>query len=656
MSEASTLAAVDALREGAPPSRLRIEAPEPTVDGGRFAVKRCVGDRVDVSADVLRDGHDVLRAVVRARPARPGEPWREHPMVHVDAHVRGDRWAGSFEVDEPGAWVWTVLAWVDPFAAWREEVQRKVEAGLQDLAGELAEGAVMLRAAAARADGERHRTIQAALGLLEDETAGTTARTDVALTHELHVAVEAVQERFEATDMEPHAAVWVDRLRARFSTWYELFPRSWGGFTGVAEQLPRLAELGFDVLYLPPVHPIGETNRKGRNNTLVAGPEDPGVPWAIGLQGVGGHEAIHPDLGTPEEFEALTAAAAARGIDVALDLAIQCSADHPWLTEHPEWFNRRPDGTLKYAENPPKKYQDIYNVNWNTEDWRGLWQAVYEITLGWVQRGVRVFRVDNPHTKPFAFWEWLIEEIHRDHPDVLFLAEAFTRRKVMQQLAKLGFSQSYTYFTWKNAKWELEEYLTELAHGPEREYFRPNLFTNTPDILNAYLVDGGPAAFYIRLLLAATLSPTYGIYSGFEAYENTPLRPGSEEYLDSEKYELKDRALDGPMLPFVERVNAVRCEHPALQRLSNLRWIETESDGVLAYAKRWEQDLVLVVVTLDPRTVQEAVANVPADLGLPPVFAVEDLLSGERFDWHLGRNYVRLDPDFRVAHVLAVRH
>jgi starch synthase (maltosyl-transferring) len=575
-------------------------------------------------------------------------------MRHVDAHVKGDRWEGSFPVSEMGDWTWTLQAWTDPFAAWREELERKIAFGEPDLAGELSEGAVMLREAAANAQDEDERVIEYALSVIEDPKAPATAKYDAALGTELYAAVEHAQERHECTTLEPELTIEVDRVRARFSTWYELFPRSWGGFKGVTEQLPRLAALGFDVLYLPPVHPIGDKNRKGRNNALTAARKDPGSPWAIGHHEYGGHDALHPDLGSMEEFEVMVGAARDHGIDIALDFAIQCSADHPWLTEHPEWFNRRPDGTLKYAENPPKKYQDIYNVNWNTEDWRGLWQALYEVMRFWVDKGVRVFRVDNPHTKPFPFWEWLIEEIRRDDPDVLFLAEAFTRRKVMQELAKIGFNQSYTYFTWKNSRWELMEYVTELAHGPEREYFRPNFFANTPDILPDYLVEAGPAGFYVRLVLAATLSPTYGIYSGFEDYENVPREPGSEEYLDSEKYELKRRSLDGDMLPFIERVNKIRFEHPALQQLSNLRFLDTENDALIAYAKRWGDDLLITVVNMDPHHAQEGVAMVPYELGLPPSFALEDLLSGERFDWRLGRNYVRLDPYHRVAHIFRI--
>ncbi len=642
------------LRPGPAPSRIRIGAAQPVVDDGRYPAKRCVGDTVEVSADIFRDGHEVLRAVARYRG--PGEEgWREAPLAHVDAHVKGDRWAGSFDVEAMGDWTWMIQAWVDPFAAWRDELARKLAFGQQDLSGELSEGAVLLAEAADNAQGADQAAIQHALKTLKDPRAPDQAKCDAALGAELLAAVELAQPRHECTTMEPHHTIEVDRVRARYSTWYELFPRSWGGFAGVTAQLARLAELGFDVLYLPPIHPIGETNRKGRNNALTAGPDDPGSPWAIGHRDLGGHEALHPELGTQDEFDALVAGAREHGIDVALDFAIQCSADHPWLTEHPEWFNRRPDGTLKYAENPPKKYQDIYNLDWNTEDWRALWQALYEVVRGWVDRGVRVFRVDNPHTKPFGFWEWLIEEIRRDDPDVLFLAEAFTRRKVMQELARIGFNQSYTYFTWKNARWELREYLEELAQGPERDYFRPNFFVNTPDILSAYLVDGGPAAFYARLLLGGLLSPSYGIYSGFEHYENVPVAPGSEEYLDTEKFEVKQRALDGPMLPFVQRLNEIRAEHPALQHLSNLQFLETENDALVAFLKRTGEDSVIAVVNIDPHGAQEGVVVVAYESGLPPAFVVEDLLSGERFDWRLGRNYVRLDPSFRVGHVFAVR-
>jgi starch synthase (maltosyl-transferring) len=473
-----------------------------------------------------------------------------------------------------------------------------------------------------------------------------------ALDPQLAEIVERWAPRSEATEMDRPLEVQVDAELARFGSWYELFPRSWGGFRGVQEQLPRLAELGFDVLYLPPIHPIGHRNRKGRNNTLLAQPGDPGSPWAIGDE-TGGHAAIHEELGTLEDFDALVKAAEENDIHIALDFAIQASADHPWLREHPEWFNRRPDGTLKYAENPPKKYQDIYNFNWNSEDWQGLWNALLEVVRHWVSHGVRVFRVDNPHTKPLPFWEWLIGEIHKTDPDVIFLAEAFTKRAMMRALAKLGFTQSYTYFTWKSARWEIEEYVNELAHTEEREYFRPNFFVNTPDILTDELAEGGPPAFAPRLILAATLSPSYGVYSGFEHFEHVQ-RPGSEEYIDNEKYELKERRLDGPLLPLIQRLNQVRRDNPALQHLENIRFLETQNDALIAYAKRTGSNVVITVVNLDPHNAQEGLVVVPYELGVPPAFTVTDLLDLGRYDWHVGGNYVRIDPWERAGHVLHV--
>jgi len=595
-----------------PQPRIRIERAWPLLDCGRYAVKRTVGGTVDVWADVFRDGHEVLGADVKYRS--PGaRRWRRARMSHVGA----DRWRGSFTVDEPGRWAFTVEAWVDRAASWRWELGRKVEAAQPDLASELSEGAVLL--------GRTSLTVEEGLA-------------------------DATEDRSEVTALAPVLEVDVDRERGRFGAWYELFPRSWGGFAGVERILPELAELGFDVVYLPPIHPIGRTNRKGRNNAPQAGPDDPGSPWAIGSE-AGGHEAIEPSLGTLEGFSSLVERGQELGVEIALDFAIQCSPDHPWLREHPEWFRRRPDGTLKYAENPPKHYQDIYTPDFDCEDWRGLWQALLDVVLLWVERGVRVFRVDNPHTKPLAFWEWLLREVRTSHPDVLFLSEAFTRPVPMSALAKLGFSQSYTYFTWKNTKWELTEYLTELTRSTMPEYFRPNFFANTPDILHEYLQRGGRPAFEARLVLAATLSPSYGIYSGFEHCENVPLREGSEEYRDSEKYELKERALDGPLLPLVRRLNEARRACPALQRLENLTFLETRNDDVFAYAKVEPDDAVLVCVNLDPRATREGLVEVPPDL-LRGRLGVVDLLTGERFRWRSGGNFVRLSPG--GAHVLRV--
>src|SRR3954471_12855735 len=505
-----------------PQPRIQIQAVEPIVDCARYPIKRTVGDRVDVYATVFKDGHDTLAGAVRGKGPGDGS-WREEPLQPFG----NDRWGGTFRPDRPGRWHFAVAAWTDRVATWQEELRRKHEAGQDDLSGELAEGANLL--------GVESVTVEEGLA------AHVPDRHREAVSQTLHVDV--------------------DRVLARFGSWYELFPRSWGGFRGVAKVLPELAELGFDVLYLPPVHPIGRTNRKGKNNTLLASATDVGSPWAIGSED-GGHDAINPELGTWEDFEAMVVAAKNVGVEVALDFAIQCSPDHPWLKEHPGWFNRRPDGTLKYAENPPKKYQDIYNVNFESEDWEGLWAALLDVVLFWVHRGITVFRVDNPHTKPVPFWEWLIAEVRSKHPDVIFLAEAFTRPSMMTTLAKIGFAQSYTYFTWKNSKAELAEYMQQLVAW--REFYRPNAFVNTPDILHEYLQQGGPPAFRARLVLAATLVPTYGIYSGFESFENVPVRPGSEEYLDSEKYEARARALDGPLLPLVKRLNEARRALPAL--------------------------------------------------------------------------------------------
>ena len=589
-----------------PPARILIQAIEPIVDCGRYSVKRTVGDEVEVYATILKDGHDTLEAAIRVRG--PGDKrWSEVPLLPLG----NDRYGGAFSVDRPGRWLFAVAAWTNRIATWQDELRRKLESGERELASELAEGATLLGLASvtpeeglAASTGDRHGEVRAA-----------------------------------------PLSVDVDRELARFGAWYELFPRSWGGFRGVAKVLPQAAALGFDVIYLPPVHPIGVSNRKGRNNAATAAADDVGSPWAIGSSD-GGHDAISPELGTWADFDAMVVAAKKAGIELALDFAIQCSPDHPWLTEHPEWFNRRPDGTLKYAENPPKKYQDIYNVNFESEDWRALWQALRDIVLFWVGRGITVFRVDNPHTKPAPFWEWLIGEVRAEHPDVIFLAEAFTRPSMMTTLAKLGFAQSYTYFTWKNTKAELSEYIDQLVAW--REFYRPNLFANTPDILHEYLQHGGPPAFEARLVLAGTLSPTYGIYSGFEAFENVPVRTGSEEYLDSEKYEAKTRAFDGPLLPLIKRLNEVRRAEPALRRVDNLRWLETENDQLVAYVK----DNLICVVNLDPFSEREGVCTVPVALGLPPAFAVRDVLHGAQFTWRAGRNYVKLGPG--KSHILKV--
>ena len=595
-----------------PGERIVISDVVPQVDCGRWPAKACVGDRVSIAATIVRDGHEPLRAVVRHRKGRAR--WREEPLRFLGS----DRYAGSFPVDAVGRWQFEVEAWVDRHAAWLDEHDRKVAAGQSDLAGELAEGEALF------GPGSVEEWREAADALAAGDREGAS--------HSAPLPVE------------------VERERARAGAWYELFPRSWGGLRGVVDAVPALAEHGFDVLYLPPIHPIGVTNRKGRNNTESATPGDVGSPWAIGAA-EGGHDSIDPALGDDGDLAALVEALRAHGMELALDLALQTSPDHPWLREHPEWFQHRPDGSLKYAENPPKRYQDIHNFDWDTKERKALWEAVRAVVLRWCESGVTLFRVDNPHTKPVPFWEWLIAEVRKKHPETVFLSEAFTRPAMMTLLAKAGFSQSYTYFTWKNAKWELVELVEQLREWSP--YLRPNLWPNTPDILHATLQQGGRPAFECRLVLAATLSPSYGIYSGYERCENVPVQPGSEEYLDSEKYEVRERSFDGPLLPLLKRLNETRRAHPALTAagLERLTWLETESEHLLGYAREHEGDVVLTVVNLDPFAIHEGVCAVPPGLGLHEPFDVVDALTGETYTWG-ARNYVRLGPG--KSHVMTV--
>jgi starch synthase (maltosyl-transferring) len=597
-----------------PAERITIADVTPSVDCGRWPAKACVGDRVEVAATIVRDGHEPLRAAVRYR--KPRGRWREEPL----GFLGNDRFAGAFPVDTVGRYRFEIEAWIDRYAGWLDEHDRKLAAGQEDLTGELAEGEALF------GDGtvEDWRTAADALG---------------------------ARDRHGASRSAPPLEIDVERERARASAWYELFPRSWGGLAGVTEAVPSLAELGFDIVYLPPIHPIGRTNRKGRNNAEHARPGDVGSPWAIGAT-EGGHDAICPALGDEADVAVLVDALHRHGMELALDLALQCAPDHPWLREHPEWFQHRPDGSLKYAENPPKRYQDIHNFDWDTADRAGLWNAVRDVVLRWCDAGATVFRVDNPHTKPVPFWEWLIAEVRKRHPETVFLSEAFTRPAMMTLLAKAGFSQSYTYFTWKNTKAELVELVEQFREWAL--FLRPNLWPNTPDILHAYLQQGGRPAFECRLVLAATLSSSYGIYSGYESCENVPVLPGSEEYLDSEKYQLRERRLDGALLPLVRRLNVTRRAHPALTKagFERLRWLETESDHVLGFARTFGDDVVLVVVNLDPFAIHDGVCVVPPELELPERFEVVDALTGETYDWG-GRNYVRLGPG--KAHVLEVR-
>jgi starch synthase (maltosyl-transferring) len=652
-------------RHIAPPTddgraRVVIERLQPLVDGGRFPVKRVVGERLDVTVDVFADGHDVLRAVLRVRHAPLGAParrsqWHELPL----APCGNDAWRATIDLPDEGWWEYGVQAWVDAWATWRDVLQKKYDAGL-DVASELLEGAALVRASADRA-GE-HSADLAAVAQVLASPATQAHRVAVALEPALGARMAALDNRPAAVTSTTGRAR-VERVRARTGAWYEMFPRSCtpdasrsATFAEAAGRLRDIAAMGFDVVYLPPIHPIGRTHRKGRNNALAARPGDPGSPWAIGGP-EGGHTAVEPGLGTLEDFEAFQRAAAAEGLEIALDLAYQCSPDHPWVTEHPEWFRHRPDGTIKFAENPPKQYQDIYPINFDTDAWPALWEALRDVILFWADRGVRIFRVDNPHTKSFRFWEWAIAEVQAHAPDVIFLSEAFTRPKVMQYLAKLGFTQSYTYFTWRNSRAELETYFTELTQTEVREYLRPNLFANTPDILHAYLQEGGRPAFQIRLVLAATLGATYGIYSGFELAENAALRPGSEEYLDSEKYEIKPRRWHAPdsLVPLVAQVNRIRREHPALHGDWSLRFHASDNPEIIAYSKVSDDGAsrVLVVVNLDPEHMQHGFVEVDgAGLALPDEFAAHDLLTGDRYLWRRGGNYVQLDPAARVpAHI-----
>ena len=642
--------------------RVVVEAIEPQIDDGRFPIKRTVGEEVRVRADIFADGHDAVAAVLRYR--RAGDhPWHEVPMVLVE----NDRWHASFIVESMGRYEYTVEAWVDRFSSWRQELSKKVGAG-QDVSPELVEGAALVASAIARDpfDASDEAVVETVRTLERSDDGGR--RIAAALSEELAAFMAARPDRSRATSADRVLEVRVDRERARFGGWYEMFPRSAtpdparsATFVEAAALLPYIASMGFDVLYLPPIHPIGRTFRKGPNNSLDSKPTDPGSPWAIGAE-EGGHTAIEPGLGTIEDFDAFVAAAAAQRLEIALDIAFQTSPDHPYVHEHPEWFRRRADGTIKYAENPPKKYQDIYPLNFESEDWSSLWQELKRIFEFWIAHGVKIFRVDNPHTKPFRFWEWLLGDLSREHPDVILLSEAFTRPKVMKYLAKAGFTQSYTYFTWRNSRDELIEYFRELTGTSVREYLRPNLFANTPDILHAYLQRGGRPAFQIRLVLAATLGASYGIYSGFELAENVPLHTGSEEYLDSEKYQIRvrDYRRADSLSELIGRINAIRRAHPALQYDWGLAFHRTDNGALLSYSKRSPdgRNLIFVVVNLDPANMQHGFVQLPlVDWGITPHAAVDvvDLLSGERYFWRGEWNYVRLDPQDRVAHILHVQ-
>jgi starch synthase (maltosyl-transferring) len=641
--------------------RVVVEAIAPEVDAGRFPIKRVVGKTVTVTADVFAEGHDRLAAALRFR--RVGDDaWQEAPMEPLV----NDRWHGAFTVRQLGQYEYTVHAWVDHFASWRAGLAKKFEAG-QDVHSELLEGTQLIRQAASRSQGPDGAWLRGQAELVGGSGEQAT-RVAAALAPELLAAMARYPDRSHVSAYGRSLRVVVERERARFSAWYEMFPRSCAGEPGrhgtlrdCEARLPYVASMGFDVLYLPPIHPIGRTYRKGRNNTPGGGPSDPGSPWAIGAP-EGGHTAVHAALGTLDDFDRLVAKAREHGIEVALDLAFQCSPDHPYVREHPQWFRWRPDGTVQYAENPPKKYQDIYPFNFEGPQWKELWQELKRVVCFWIEHGVSIFRVDNPHTKPFAFWEWLITEVRAQHPEAIFLAEAFTRPKVMKQLAKCGFSQSYSYFTWRNTKTELTEYFSELTQGETREYMRPNLFANTPDILHEFLQFGGRPAFAIRLVLAATLGANYGIYGPpFELCDGRAV-PGTEEYLDSEKYQIRYWDIDQPgsLRDFIARVNQVRRDNPALHSDWTLRFLPVDNPALIFYSKQSSDltNIILVVVNLDPHNPQAGWVTLPIDeLGLDAQqpYQVHELLSDARYLWHGARNYVALDPNVVPAHVFRVR-
>ena len=678
--------------------RVIVERVWPEIDGGRFPIKRTVGETITVGADIFADGHDLLAGVVKFRALGSGgrvlsDPagWNESPLVARD----NDRWEGTFTVTDLGDYEYTIEAWVDRFGSWLKGLVAKVDAA-QDVASELLEGAELIQAAAVRpkeevrlkekvrlkADttetGAPHDTVVSGFSRTEDNlrlleiadllrsNAPQVARVWAAKDPSLRALMDARPDRSTSTAYERTLICRVDSVRARFGAWYEMFPRSVtpdpsrsGTFREAESRLADIAAMGFDIVYLPPVHPIGVTHRKGRNNALTAAPGDPGSPWAIGSV-AGGHTEIEPGLGTMDDFDRFVRLANRLGMEVALDIAFQASPDHPWVREHPGWFRHRPDGSITYAENPPKKYQDIHPIDFESAEWESLWNALRDVFLFWIDHGVRTFRVDNPHTKSFRFWEWVIAEIRRDYPDAIFLAEAFTRPKVMRYLAKCGFNQSYTYFTWRNSAQELREYMTELTTTELQEYMRPNFFANTPDILHEYLQTGGRSAFEVRLILAATLAANYGIYSGFELCENVPVRKGSEEYIDSEKYQIKPRAWNqaDSLRELIARVNAIRRDSPALQQNASLSFYRTDNPQLLWFGKWHPAGRVLIAVNTDPRWTQQGWVQVPIwEMGIEPRerYVVEDLLDGARYSWRGEWNFVKLDPAERVAHILVVR-
>ncbi|MBI4318463.1 MAG: alpha-1,4-glucan--maltose-1-phosphate maltosyltransferase [Chloroflexi bacterium] len=643
--------------------RVIIQGVKPEIDGGRYPAKRTVGDLVVVEAQIFGDGHDVISAVLKYRKEQSRD-WAEATLKPVD----NDWWRGEFTVTDIGRYRYTLQAWVDRLGTWKRDLIKKVDAR-QDVSVDLLVGSVLVKEMSERAAGSDVQTLQEYARVLRRAGDDLPLALERALDDELARMMEKYPDRRFAAIYPRELSVVVDREKARFSAWYEMFPRSCspepgrhGTFKDCEDRLAYVASMGFDVLYLPPIHPIGKTHRKGKNNSPTPESDDPGSPWAIGSK-EGGHKSVHPQLGTVEDFRRLVDRAAKSGIEIALDLAFQCSPDHPYVSEHPEWFSWRPDNTVQYAENPPKKYQDLYPFDFETDCWQSLWDELKGIVLFWIGQGIRIFRVDNPHTKPFRFWEWLIGEVKKDYPDVIFLSEAFTRPSVMYHLAKLGFTQSYTYFAWRNTKWELTNYLKELTQTDVREYFRPSLWPNTPDILPENLQFGGRPAFMARLVLAATLGASYGIYGpAFELCENRSREPGSEEYLDSEKYEIKrwEVGRTDSLRDFIARVNRIRRENAVLRHDRSLRFHPVDNDRIICYSKSTADlsDTVVVVVSLDPHHTQAGWVELPLEtLGLDPKqpYQMHDLLGDARYLWHGPRNYVELNPQIAPAQVYRVR-
>ncbi|HEY2093186.1 MAG TPA: alpha-1,4-glucan--maltose-1-phosphate maltosyltransferase [Thermoanaerobaculia bacterium] len=630
-------------------SRVIIEGVQPEVDAGLFPAKRVAGDSVVVEADIFSDGHDVLSAVVLYRHASE-KKFREVRMIPM----LNDRWRAEFAVEQLGYTIYTIEAWVDHFLTWHRDLKKRVAAKQSDIDVQLEIGLEMIRAAAKRAKARDRKKLDAVIKLLEGDEPIEVKADEMYSADLLELMWRSAERRF-VSRYAIEIFIEVDRKKAAFSTWYEMFPRSVGTLADVERALPRVAKMGFDVLYLPPIHPIGTTFRKGKNNSEAANEGDVGSPWAIGNT-AGGHKSIHPELGTMEDFERLVAAAQQHGIEIALDVAFQASHDHPYVAEHPEWFLARPDGTIQYAENTPKKYQDIYPFHFETDAWRELWSELCDVFRFWIGKGVRVFRVDNPHTKPLPFWHWCIRALKNEFPELIFLAEAFTRPKIMQWLAKCGFTQSYTYFAWRNTKYELTEYFSEITKPPVSDFFRPNAWPNTPDILTEYLQYGGRPAFVIRLMLAATLSSSYGIYGpAFERMVHVAREPGGEEYFDSEKYQtIAWGTSDDDLSDLIAAVNRIRRENPALQQNLTLQFHETDNDQILCYSKASGDNVIVTIVNVDPHNAQSGWVT----LDLPEVsraFQVHDLLSNARHTWQGGRNFVKLDPNVVPAHIFKIR-